>query len=404
MYGSIEYPHYTRAALCVKMLAAFSTRGWSCAKLGFGAEFFIILENIRMTSDIFERLADTLNELPNGFPRTESKVEIELLKKIFSEDDAVVGCNMSGKKETIDVIAERLGESTGDTRTKLMNMARKELVWLGKNSDKKVAFRLAPFVVGFYEAQWETMDKEFAILFEKYMADGAAEGILGPSPAIQRVIPVEGTVKPEWVMPYDDIRSIFEKCATFNVRDCICRKQQEKLTGTECKFALSNCMSFSPVARSAKPGDISKDEALAILEESAKAGLVHTVNNAEEIGYVCNCCGCCCAILRGINEHGIENSVACANYFAVVDAGKCVGCGLCEKRCQVYAITMNDEKAPEIDVKGCIGCGVCVTACPSEALELMRKSDEDFVDPPKNFGVWEQQRLMSRGLLQQDDC
>ena len=53
-----------------------------------------------------------------------------------------------------------------------------------------------------------------------------------------------------------------------------------------------------------KPGDISQAEALAILEQSEEVGLVHTVSNVMEgVGYVCNCCGCCCGILRGITEY-----------------------------------------------------------------------------------------------------
>ena len=67
-------------------------------------------------------------------------------------------------------------------------------------------------------------------------------------------------------------------------------------------------------------------------------GLVHIVSNVMRVvGYVCNCCGCCCGILRGINVYGIENSVAQANYFAVIDP-ECLGCGTCVLRCQVHAI------------------------------------------------------------------
>jgi hypothetical protein len=37
---------------------------------------------------IYERLAEALDRLPNGFPRTSSNVEIRLLKKIFSPEEA----------------------------------------------------------------------------------------------------------------------------------------------------------------------------------------------------------------------------------------------------------------------------------------------------------------------------
>jgi len=41
-----------------------------------------------MATDIYERLADALDRLPNGFPRTASNKEIRILKKIFSPEEA----------------------------------------------------------------------------------------------------------------------------------------------------------------------------------------------------------------------------------------------------------------------------------------------------------------------------
>jgi len=37
-----------------------------------------------MSADVFELLADALDKLPNGFPRTPARIEIRILKKIFS--------------------------------------------------------------------------------------------------------------------------------------------------------------------------------------------------------------------------------------------------------------------------------------------------------------------------------
>jgi formate hydrogenlyase subunit 6/NADH:ubiquinone oxidoreductase subunit I len=115
----------------------------------------------------------------------------------------------------------------------------------------------------------------------------------------------------------------------------------------------------------------------------------------EGVNYICNCCGCCCAILRGLTEFGYENSVAVANYYAEVDTDTCIGCGICETRCQVSAITMVDGKAV-IELGKCIGCGLCVTGCPVEAAKLSLKPEKEQVDPPTNFGDWEKKRLENR--------
>lgn len=351
-----------------------------------------------MSDEVYEHLADALNRLPNGFPRTPSNVELLLLKKIFSPEEASLAIKLSGSWEPVDVIAERIGLSVKESGTKLMEMVKRGLLWFEKQ-DGKPRFRLAPFIVGIYESQLESMDHEFAHLFEEYMTDGGGAGVMRPQPAMHRVIPAQGAVKSEWILPYDDVRSILLAAKAYHVRDCICRVQQDHV-GRRCDFPLKNCLSFSSVERKPRPGDISQEEALAILEQTEEIGLVHTVSNiAEQFGYVCNCCGCCCAILRGITDWGIDKSVAYANYYSEIDADECTGCGACIERCQVNAVSEKDE-VTIVDQKACVGCGLCVTGCPSEAAKLVRKPDDEIVPPPVDFATWEQERLRNRGLIE----
>ena len=108
-------------------------------------------------------------------------------------------------------------------------------------------------------------------------------------------------------------------------------------------------------------------------------------------------CGCCCGILRGITEFGIENSVAAANYYAVVDPQACTGCGACVQRCQIKAIAV-DGGIAVVDREKCIGCGLCVTGCALDGVRLERKPEKDIIHPPKDFNVWEQERLKNRGI------
>ena len=348
-----------------------------------------------MSKLVFERLADALNELPNGFPRTPSKLEIKILKKIFSPEEAALASQLGGSYEPIGEIAKRIGLPAGQIRKPLFNLVRRGVVWLDMVNGKP-RFRLAPFIVGIYEAQLELMDHELAHLVEDYLAHGGAVGIMSPQPAIHRVVPAQGAVKTESVLPYDDVRKILLNAKTFHVRDCICRLQQDQLGSRKCDFPLNMCLSFSDEERSPAPGDLTREEALAILDKSEELGLVHTVSNMMQgLGYVCNCCGCCCGILRGINDYGIENSVAYANYYAVIDAVLCAGCGTCIERCQVHAISDVDGISV-VDRVHCIGCGLCVTGCSNEAARLVRKAEAEIVHPPMDFAAWEQARLQNR--------
>src|SRR5512137_2883231 len=284
---------------------------------------------------VYENLAEALNRLPNGFPRTPSNVEIRILKKLFSIKEAALAGQMGREKETADTIALRAGLTPGEAVTRLQTMASKGLLWDYEEEGKQV-FRLAPFVVGIYEAS--SIDHELAHLVEEYLSGGGAEGIMRPQPAIHRVVPAQKSVKSEWILPYDDVKAVLMMSKSFTLRDCICREQQ-KLVGNECDFPLRTCLSFSESESPPNESTISRAEALAFLDQAEELGLVHTVSNVTKgLGYVCNCCGCCCGLLRGITDWGIENSVASANYFARIDPGECTGCGTCQDRCQVHAV------------------------------------------------------------------
>ncbi len=234
-------------------------------------------------------------------------------------------------------------------------------------------------------------------LVEEYLANGGAIGIMKPQPALHRVIPAQKAVKSELILPYDDVKEILLNSKSFGLRDCVCRVQQKHL-GHKCEFPLRTCLFFSDNERRPHRYTVSKEEALAFLDKAEETGLVHTVSNVMKgVGYVCNCCGCCCGILRGINEWGIENSVAHANYFATIDPDTCVNCGTCRTRCQVHAITEQDGVSV-VDLKKCIGCGLCVTGCPNDAAQLKRKRQKEIINPPRDFATWEHERLHNRGL------
>jgi ferredoxin len=345
----------------------------------------------------YERLADALNRLPNSFPRTKSKIEIALLKKIFLPEEAQLAGQLTGTSESFKTIARHVGLPEKETANRLQAMMDRGLV-LG--DPEEGLFRLAPFIVGIYENQLERMDHELAHLFEEYLDQGGIE-IMRPQPAIHRVIPAQSAIKTEWILPYDKLRELLMSCNTFRVRDCICRKQQDLVNTRKCSFPLHVELIFYVGKEAADPPVlpfVTKEEALAVLDKTEKIGLVHTVSNvAEGVYYVCNCCGCCCGILRGITEFGIQRSVAAANYYSVIDPSKCIGCGTCIKRCQMQAITAQDGIAVVNRAK-CIGCGLCATGCPANVARLERKVGEEVINPPKDFTAWERERLINRGL------
>jgi electron transport complex protein RnfB len=350
--------------------------------------------------DSYERLAAALDRLANGFPRTESGVELKLLRKMVSPEEAALAAVMTATPEPVAWIAERAGVDVREAGQMLKGLARREFVWVSSTPGSR-GFRLAPFVVGSYEAHMlQGADAEFARLTEEYFAGEGGAMLMGPQPALHRAVPARAAVKSEWVLPYDDVRALLLEAKSFVIGDCVCRVQQDLLGRRRCDFPVRACLWYSR-SEAGEEGTSTQAEALEFLDRIEKIGLVHTVSNVQEgIGYVCNCCGCCCGLLRGINEWGIDHSVAQANYFAEIDMESCTACAVCLDRCQVGAISENDGLYA-VDRGRCIGCGLCVTGCGSNAVALRPKPPEQIVTPPRDFAAWEQQRLRERGLLAQ---
>ena len=145
---------------------------------------------------------------------------------------------------------------------------------------------------------------------------------------------------------------------------------------------------------------ISQEMAHEAIKKAEEAGLVHLTWNVQNGHFfVCNCCGCCCGVLRSINEMGLPAShVVNSYYYAQIDPDTCEACGTCaDERCQVNAIREGDD-AYEVIAERCIGCGLCVTTCPSDAIQLVRKSAEDLVVPPQDETAWFEERGRLRGV------
>jgi electron transport complex protein RnfB len=348
--------------------------------------------------DDYERLAAALDRLANGFPRTESGVELKILRKMVSPREAALASVMTATPEPVARIAERAGVPVREAAEILKDLARREIVWVSSTPGAR-GFRLAPFVVGSYEAHMlGSPDAEFAQLVEEYFGGAGGALLMAAQPALHRTVPARAAVKSEWVLPYEDVRAVLLQARSFVVGDCVCRVQQDLVQSRRCDFPVKACLWFSNSEAEGREGALSQAEALEFLDQIEKIGLVHTVSNVQEgHGYVCNCCGCCCGLLRGINEWGISDSVAQANYYAQIDMDLCTSCAVCLDRCQVGAIS-EDDGLYAVDRALCIGCGLCVTGCGADAVALLPKPPEEIVAPPPNFAAWEQQRLSARGL------
>jgi H+/Na+-translocating ferredoxin:NAD+ oxidoreductase subunit B len=356
-------------------------------------------ENITMT-EAYQLLAEQLDKIPNGYPKTKSGVELKLLAKLFTAEEAGLAASLSLVAESIKEIAERMQIPEKNAKILLVGMVKKGLIDLKRIEGKGLAFCLIPFVVGFYERQNGKIDKEFAELFEAYYQE-AFHKIMGVNPSVHRVIPVERSIPVNIdVMPYEKASTYLDQANSWGVLDCICRVQK-KLIGEGCDHPIENCLVFSAKVgafdRSDAIKSLSKEEALQILADADKAGLVHSVNNAKgDVDYICNCCTCSCGVLRGMAKTGNKDAIAASDFLAVLDEDLCTGCEICIERCNFSALSVKDGVC-EINNALCFGCGLCISSCPSEALKLVQKEAKNLYVPPANEEEWRELRAKAMG-------
>lgn len=354
-----------------------------------------------MIEDIYRQLAQRLDALPNGFPATQSGAELRLLRKLFTPMEARLATVMKLRAEPANEIAARAGVDATEAYQCLKEMVRKGLIRF-RRGDGELRFALMPFVVGFFEEQVGKMDEELARLVEDYFQEIRGLGLLDITPQLHRIIPVEESIPIEVeIYPYERASELLGAAKSFAVRRCICRVQK-RLIGQPCHFPEEVCLLFAPVegAFDHDPNSrvITREEAFAILRQAEEAGLIHSSANRQDgIYYMCNCCTCCCGLMRGIAEFGIANAVARSDFYAVVDENLCIGCGNCVERCQFKALSLPDEVCV-VDLTRCMGCGVCASACSEGALSLRRRPVGEQVIPPRDGREWDAERAKTRGI------
>jgi NAD-dependent dihydropyrimidine dehydrogenase PreA subunit len=344
-----------------------------------------------MNDKVYIKLQRHLDSQPIGFPATKSGAEIRILKHIFSPREAEIATCLSYKFETLETIFKK----TGHLAVSFAELEEQLDVIKGKGGieskikDGKKFYCNAPLVVGMYEYQVGKLTPEFIKDFDEYTSDRKwGVDFLSTKLPQMRTIPIARSIQPQNnVSTFDEVAVLLKQSeGPYAILECICR-QKRALTGEPCQVTdrKETCLAIGNMSQTAiEKGygrEITMDEAISILEQNQKQGLVLQPSNTEKAEFICSCCGCCCGMLRMMNHLPKPLDFWASNFYAVVDIDACNGCGNCEKRCQVGAAKVSGKnRLSSIDLTRCIGCGLCVPSCPENAITLHKKPDE--VIPP----------------------
>jgi Pyruvate/2-oxoacid:ferredoxin oxidoreductase delta subunit len=351
-----------------------------------------------MSDDIYHRLAKHLDNLPTGFPPTETGIEIRILKRLFLPEEAQIAVALKMKQEPVSAIAKRLNMNEKKLAPVLESMSKKGLIFRKRKGDKPF-YMAAQFVIGIWEYHVNSLNKELIRDFNEYVPYLFKDGWAKQKTQQLRVIPVNRSVAAATnVMLYEQAEEMIRGQSKIVVAPCICRKEH-KMLGKGCDRPEEVCLIFSTGAvyyeENGLGRPISQEEALSLLKEGEKAGLVIQPSNAKKVANICMCCGCCCQILKNIKVLPEPSRAVRTNYYAQVNEEKCTACSVCVQRCPMDAIVVDD--IAQVDLLRCIGCGLCVSTCDSDAVGLIRKPENERYEPPETFVQTYMRIAMERG-------
>ena len=228
----------------------------------------------------------------------------EILRMTFTPEEAAIAAKMCFSPRSVEQISAATGVAPAELEKKLEIMANKMAIF-SSDKDGKRSYGLLPTIPGLFEFPFMkgagTPElKKLGKLWEEYHRDAMGTVFGSNKTPLMRVVAVAQALTPlNRAYPYEEVANLIKGADTIGLTECACR-----VSVRGCDRPTDNCLIFdSPAKFLVSRGyarKISVEEALKVLNRAEEAGLVHTSNNsADKANMICNCCPCCCTVLRG---------------------------------------------------------------------------------------------------------
>lgn len=312
----------------------------------------------------------------------DSKWIPEILKALINDAQAELLVSLPG---TAAQMSEKLGRPEKKIEADLQEMYTKGLTFK-KEKGGVTTWRAPMHLAQFHDATlvWPEAPPEFLDLWHSYMEEewpklAPVFAKLMPRP-FTRVIPVGRSIETgkAQVLAPESVKEIIDSASRIAVTRCTCR-----LSMHNCDAPIEVCLQINRGADytidRGSGRELSKKEAMEVLEQAEEAGLIHVAMNKTDVGhFICNCCGCCCQSFTLLISDDLPLCDP-SRYRPEVGAEQCSACGECEERCFFGAIVVGDEDVAVVDEHLCLGCGQCSIGCPEEAITMIEARGPEFI-------------------------
>ncbi len=258
------------------------------------------------TENVYRRLQQHIDNMPVGYPATESGVELRLLQHLFTPEEAEIALNLSALPEPLEKIhsrAKKAGIPLDQLRKALKRLAMKGAIHRTR-VDGKPHYSKMMLAIGMFEFQVNRLTKEFHSDMLQYMDEGFRDAFLTKKTSQIRTIPINEEVIPDRrIGTYDGARDlVMGSKGPFAVINCVCRQGmdllEEPCRQTEIRETCLVLGEFAKAILSAGSGKaLSQEGMIGILDRADKEGMVLQPQNTQDPNFICCCCGCCCGVL-----------------------------------------------------------------------------------------------------------
>jgi len=333
-------------------------------------------------------LQQRLSQKVQGAP--DSPILMKILGLLFSSKDAELARQLPHNFTSLETLSKNLKIPHDELNDKLTDMARRGLVFDIEHNGQRY-FTLPPVVIGLFEftfmrARPDMPMAELAHLFEKYFYENEnfvhshyqGQTQLFRSLVREEALPASDHTE---VIDWERASHIVSSASAISVGICQCHHTAQHLEQA-CDRPQETCLTFNFAAESLSRNgiarSITKYEAMNILGKCKESGLAQTGDNVQrKVSFICNCCGCCCHVMRALKTFDLHPGIVTSNWIMDVDLSKCKGCGKCAKACPVDAISIENKKEGDETIRWavraeeiCLGCGVCSTVCKTGAATM----------------------------------